>query len=698
MAEDAGPVAYRLGCDIGGTFTDLILLGSDGSVRVRKVLSTPPQFSEAVIAGLRSLLTEDGIPTRRVEAVLHGTTVAANAILEERGARAGLVTTAGFRDVLEIGRMRRPYLYDVSWSKPRPLVPRRRRLELGLRIDPQGAVVEPLCDQEVDELALEFRRQQVESVAVCLVNSYAAPDLERRVAARLARTLPHVTASVDVSPEIKEYERTSTAVVNAYVQPTVATYVEHLAGELRAMDVPGPLLVMQSSGGLLEAPAARARPVYLLESGPAAGVIGAAYLGGILGIGNAIAFDMGGTTAKASLIEDGRPFEAPEYEAGGGMNARHGLSSGAGYVVRTPSIDIAEVGAGGGSICWVDSGGSPRVGPQSAGALPGPACYGRGGDRPTLTDAQVVLGHLSGESLAGGAQSIDAERAAEVLHPFAKQLGLSVLEAAHGVCTIAIDAMSRAVKAVSSQRGRDPRDFVLIAFGGAGPAYAVEMARTLGMRRVLVPPHPGLFCSMGLLAGDLQYNDVRTYVGEPGDHLEVARVVEEMESGLAATLERDGHRPGTARLVRFADVHYRGQSSELRIGLPAGPLHAEDLKRLRREFDDEHERTYGHRGEGQAIELTALRVRATLPAPARDRAVLFEGPAGGGRRGAGGDHQAYFGGEYGRTRTPIVDRQDLDRRPEPGPLIVQDMDATTIVPPGASAARDELGNILIEVA
>ncbi|MFZ0216128.1 MAG: hydantoinase/oxoprolinase family protein, partial [Candidatus Dormiibacterota bacterium] len=366
---------------------------------------------------------------------------------------------------------------------------------------------------------------------------------------------------------------------------------------------------------------------------------------------------------------------------------------------RAPSIDIAEVGAGGGSICWIDPGGVPRVGPQSAGADPGPACYGRGGERPTLTDAQVLLGYLSTQSLAGGVQSITRELAEVAFQPFAEALGLAVHDAAYGVCMIGVDNMSRAVKSVSSQRGRDPRDFVLVAFGGAGPAYGVEIARLLGTRRVLVPLHPGLFCSIGLLAADLQYNDVRTYVGGAElDARSVGAIFCEMDEAMAVTLGRQGHAPSTAQLARFADVHYAGQSSELSIAIPTGALTDAHLLRLRKDFDAEHERTYGHHGEGQGMEIAAVRLRATVPTVADAQSSLFQAPrVGTSPGGSAPDRPAYFGARHGFLATPVVNRGELGARPAPGPLIVQEMDATTVVPPGARAALDEFGSIVIEV-
>jgi N-methylhydantoinase A len=691
---------YRLGVDIGGTFTDMVLVGSDGSVDAVKILSSPPDFGRAVVDGLRRLLERAGLDAAALAAVLHGTTVATNAILEGRGARTALITSEGFRDVLELARMRHPSLYDVAWEKPRPLVPRRRRFEVPLRIDADGTVRRRLDAGALEQVATAIAESGAESVAVCLINSYVAPGVERELATQLTERVPDtlVSASVDILPEMKEFERTSTTVVNAYVRPLVHRYLDALEADLSAMSVAAPLTVMQSSGGLMDSSIARDLPVQLIESGPAAGVTATRELITRLQVDNAVAFDMGGTTAKASLIERRRAFEASEYEVGGGMNARHGLAKGGGYTIRVPSIDIAEVGAGGGSICWVDEGGAPRVGPHSAGADPGPACYGRGGTEPTLTDAKVVLGYLSPEALAGGTQPIRHDLAEAALGDrFARPLRLDLLEAAFGVYRIAVASMSKAVRAVTSQRGRDPRDFALVSFGGAGPAYAAEMAREFGISQVIVPPNPGLFSAVGLLVAEIHHHDVRSlcerHSPDPGRLSETFR---EMEERLRGRLEQHGHTPSGIRMDRFADMRYVGQSSELRVPVPASALDVAALERLGDSFGAEHERTYGHRGSGQRFEIVNLRVRATLPANREEGFDVFSKPTA----SDSGDRKARnacFGGEFGQVTTPVLGRTELVGRRERGPVIVEEMDGTTVVPPYASVRVDDVGNLVIEL-
>jgi N-methylhydantoinase A len=699
----SGAISYRLGVDIGGTFTDLVLVGADGSVHVAKVVSTPPDFGDGVIRGLESIVAGAQISPSAVLGVIHGTTVAANAILEGRGAKTALLTTRGFRDVLELGRMRYPVLYDISWRKPNPLVPRRFRFELDFRIDAKGKLERQPGPTDLDALAGELRSHQIESLAICFINSYLSPELEKGVADDLRSRCPelYVSVSADISPEIREFERTSTTVVNAYVQPLVATYLDDLEKQFAAAHVPGTLQIMQSSGGVVDSAGARANPVRLIESGPAAGVTATRFLSRQLGVPNLIAFDMGGTTAKGSLIEHGEPFTASEYEVGGGMNTRRGLTGGSGYTVRVPSLDIAEVGAGGGSICWIDSGGAPRVGPQSSGAVPGPACYGAGGELPTLTDAQVVLGYLSPRQLAGGVQRIDRGRAIAALRDrFAAPLGLDLMEAAYGVCQIGVVNMSKAVKAVSSERGRDPRDFALVAFGGAGPAYAVEMARALGMSRVVVPTNPGLFSSIGLLVADIQHHDARTYTRKDQlDSADINASFAGMEGRLLTDLEKLGYERHDIALDRSADLHYVGQSSELNVSVPGGDLAARELDSLRERFDLEHERTYGHRGIGQRVELANLRVRAMVRAPERDRFDVFRlAPLSPGHGNLKQEtREAYFGPGFGSLTTPVITRSDLSTEFVPGPLIIEDMDATTVVPPHSSARRDKFGHIHIEL-
>jgi N-methylhydantoinase A len=697
-----GQGAVQVAVDIGGTFTDVVLLASSGSPQKAKILSSPPNYGRAVIDGLKVVLKGQGIPASAISTLFHGMTVATNAVLEGRGSPTALVTTKGFRDSLELARGRRPTMYDLMWEKPKPLVPRRHRFEIDQRITATGELDPPVTEAAVQQVAERLGTAEVESVAVSLINSFMRPDEEQALTNALRKRLPRLlfTASVDIAPEIGEYERTSTAVVNAYIMPTVDSYLKLLEADLQSLGMDAPFYVMQSSGGLSRSADARRRPVHLIESGPAAGVMATRALAREIGIKNAIAFDMGGTTAKASLIENGEAFEASEYEVGAGMNAKRGLNVGAGHTVLTPTLDIAEVGAGGGSIFWIDAGGAPRVGPHSAGASPGPACYGAGGELPTLSDAALVLGYLNPVSIAGGTQSLRPDLAESALAKVAGPLGLSVVDAAYGAYQIAVANMTRLLKAVTSERGRDPRDSVLVAFGGAGPAYAGALARELGMTRVIVPVAPGLFSAVGLLVSDPQHDDVRAYLREAIDAELVTKHIDDMERDMVSRLIADGYARDQIHLSRFADMRYSGQKGILRIPVPSGPLSGAVLESLLDRLDDEHFRTYGHHKARHAARIANLRVRAICATerlnPLRALSAAERQPAPG-RSGRRTSRDAYFGPEFGRIDTPIVARMELDGTPRMGPLIVEEMDSTTIIPPDVTAQLDELSNLIITV-
>ncbi len=679
----------RIGIDIGGTFTDVVAVDEDGRVKLCKLPSTPEDYGRAIIDGVSHVVGGSGL---QVNEVIHGTTVATNAVLGGTGARTGLITTRGFRDVLEIGRLRMPRLYDLSWEKPKPLVPRYLRLEVTERIAADGHVMEPL-DEESVLLAIErLVEERVVSIAVCLLNSYVNPDHEIRIGELLrAAGRWTVTLSSEVLPEIKEYERTSTTVINAYVMPVVRSYLSDLRARLQTLKIDAPLRIMQSGGGVTDAATAVERPVQILESGPAAGVVAAASLGRRIGCMNLIAFDMGGTTAKAALIENGQISRISDYEVGGGLSVAGRLLSGGGYATRVPSIDLAEIGAGGGSILEVDGGGALLVGPASAGADPGPVCYRRGGKRPTLTDANLLLGYLNPDGPAGGSLPLGVALARSAMREcIASGMNLGVAEAALGAHRIAVARMVRAVRAVSSERGRDPRRFSLLAFGGSGPLHAVGMARALGIRRILVPPAPGLFSAIGLVSAGLQYDLARTRLGqllesEPGE----LRSAFEAMAGEA--LER---LPGS-EIEYIVDLRYAGQSYELPIRAPGGSWNRGTLVDLGNAFESEHERTYGHRSETDAVEVVTLRVRAFQPAPpapdGKDIAASDKSVEKSGKR------HAYFGERRGWVETPVLSRHHLEGSPESGPLIVEDYDATTLVPPEVRARLDEWRNIVIEV-
>jgi N-methylhydantoinase A len=690
--------AARVGVDIGGTFTDIVLRRPDGTLRVSKVSSTPEDPGLAVVSGLAGLLRATGVAPGDVVEIVHGTTVASNTILQKTGAVTGLLTTRGFRDVLEIGRVRTPDLYDLTWEKPAPLVPRRLRLEVDERIAADGSVVRPLDEAGVLQAAERLVQAGAQAIAICFINSYVNPAHEQAAERLVRQALPgvDVTASWAVLPEIKEYERTSTTVVNAYLLPVMRRYLDQLAASLGRIGVVAPLLVVASNGGVVGARQAGERPAFAVGSGPAAGVTGAARLGQAVGDGNLIVFDMGGTTAKASLVEAGKPTLTTEYEFREGISTSSRFIKAGGYMLKVPAIDVAEVGTGAGSIAWIDEGGLLRVGPQSAGARPGPACYGIGGTRPTITDANVVLGYLNPAHLAGGQLALHADLArAAIEREVAAPLGLPLVEAARGIREVANASMARAIRAVSIERGRDPRDFTLVAFGGSGPVHAGDVAAALEVRRVLVPLSPGVFTAVGMLATDVEHHFVRAAGGLLADDAALARArgrLEEIQAEALATLAAEGYPAAQVRLEAQADLRYAGQASELVIPLPGGRLDAARVDALRAAFDREYAATYGYASD-EPLELVNVRVVAT---GLREHRLDFRaltaaaGPAPTARR-----RPVHFTRGAPGTDTPVVDRAAVPPEPTAGPLIVEEYDSTVVVPPGATVRRDGPGNLLI---
>ncbi|OLB72665.1 MAG: hypothetical protein AUI16_20005 [Alphaproteobacteria bacterium 13_2_20CM_2_64_7] len=689
---------FRAGVDIGGTFTDIVLVGSDGSIHTKKVSSSVENYAAAIVDGLAELFSETGLTGAAVEEVRHGTTVASNAILERKGARVGLITTQGFRDVLEIRTLRMPRLYDVGWAKPEPLVERYLRQVVNERVDHRGAIERPLDPVDAERAVNALLAEEVEAIAVCLINSFANPAHELMIKDIVARKVPGLTLSIscEVLPEIKEYERTSTTVINAYVMPIVANYLRVMRSNLDAARIAAPLLLMQSNGGLTTAAAAMARPIHIIESGPAGGVVGAQALARAKQLKNVITFDMGGTTAKAAIVEQGELTRAHEYAVGAGIVIGSRLLTGAGYTLKVPAIDLAEVGAGGGSHVWIDAGGALQVGPQSAGAEPGPVCYDKGGDVPTLTDANVLLGFINPKALVGGALKLNAEKARLVFaEKVAKPLGMAIERAAYGAFEIATSNMIRAIKAVSTERGRDPRDFVLFAFGGNGPLFAAAMALALGIGRVVVPPAAGLFSSFGFLYADLEHHYSRTLrrLLRGANLAEISAAWDALTREAQAELGTEGFIGPRARVKRSAALHYKGQTYELVVPVPDGPVDNGTVAALETAFAEEHERTYGHRaGPDEPVELVSIQVVGLglrdRGMPDRIRSDRPEPPPPPPR-------PAWLGAAHGWVKTPVMRRSDLGGG-RTGPLIVEEYDATCLVPSSARAGLDEAGNIVIE--
>lgn len=690
---------FSLGVDIGGTFTDIVLLRSDGALFSKKLLSTPSDYSFAIEEGVADLMRGAGVGGNQISQLAHGTTVATNAIIERRGAVAALITTRGFRDVLELGRFRSPRLYDLTFRKPDPLVERRLRFEVTERIDANGNILQPLDEAELGAIADAIEKQKVQAIAVCFINSHVNPENEQAAVRYLSARLPNVSvsASTQLVPQIGEYERTSTTVVNAYLRPVVEHYVTSLSGRLRRLRIDTPLMIMQSSGGVLPGPLVAKTPIFIIESGPAAGALGAQRLGVHLGLGDLIVFDMGGTTAKACIVYNNQLTLAPDSEVGGSAALGARMIKGAGFIVQVPTIDIAEVGAGGGSIATIDAGGGMLVGPRSAGAEPGPICYDRGGEQPTVTDANLLLGYLNPESLVGGDLKLNYEKAEAAVAALGARLDLSTTETAYGIHLIANANMMRALQAVTSEQGRDPAQFSLLAIGGNGGVHAANLAESLNVERIIVPPVAGLFSALGMLFADVEHQFITAFFRRM-DSVKAADVNNAVD-GLVREAERlltaEGYNAEEKReVVIYADVKYVGQTSPLSVQFPAYPVTDPMVGSLRQIYGDLHQRTYGYRSDREPLQFVSLKVVGSgIPDSSRvpDRVSRAQE-----RIAQSGSRRAYFGPELGWLETRLVPRTGLSTAPASGPLIVEEYDTTTVVRPDWAARLDDWNNMIIE--
>jgi N-methylhydantoinase A len=682
----------RVGFDIGGTFTDVVAFKRDGGIRTAKVLSLLDRVGQDIVA----LIAEDA-QRDPVELFVHGTTQASNAVIENRVAKTGLLTTYGFRDVLEIRNLRRPNVHDLDWDRLPPLVPRELRVEVSERILADGTIHVPFDVAQARAAIRALLDQKVEAIAVCLINSYVDPRHEQRLGALVSEMAPGIPVclSSEIRPEIREYERTSTTVINASLIPVIDRYLSRLEATL-APQSPH-LVVMQSSGGIMSAATARRKPCLMIESGPSAGVLAAAKLAREANIAKALSLDMGGTTAKACLIEDFAPLEKPEGEIGGGANIASRGYSGAGHALRVPGLDLVEVGAGGGSVAWLDSGGLLRVGPRSAGADPGPACYGRGGTEPTVTDANLALGYMNPSAIADATLPVDRDAAVDAIRRcLADPLGRDVLEVAYAITQLASSLMMRAVRAVSTERGRDPRDFTMIAFGGAGPMHAASLAANAGIKHVVVPLFPGLFSALGLLLADYRLDYVTSVACrvEQLDAQAMRETFERMRAMARHEMEQQGISAAALRFDLRADLKYAHQLSELIV--PFDVDHDEDMPtRLAHQFTEAHEQAFGYVLKSEPIELVSVRLRAAAPAGDIDFARLVERAPLAESAGNLGHRQAYFGPERGFIETPIRRHGDIGDV-ERGPLIVEEPDTTVVVPPGWTVFRDRLGALHLQ--
>jgi N-methylhydantoinase A len=682
-------MAIWIGVDVGGTFTDVFGLDDrTGRSFVHKVSSTPSDPSQAILAGVAGLLQANGFSPGDVIQLAHGTTVATNALIQRKGARVALVTTRGFRDLLEIGRQTRPLNYDMHADFPPPVVPRRRRFEVEERLVADGSVRTPVNAAEIEAAVAAVRDSKAEAVAVCFLFAYLSPAHEREVESALSRRLPDVSVSLSsaVQPEFREYERFSTTTLNAYLQPLMARYLGNLE-QLAARDLAGvPVVISHSSGGLMSIEQARRFPIRTALSGPAAGVVGAIDAARRAGRPNFITFDMGGTSADVAMVRD--------FEIGQGYSRRIG-----GFPVRLPMVDINTIGAGGGSIAWFGKDDLLKVGPISAGASPGPACYGLGGTQPTVTDANLVLGRLSSGGLLGGRMGLDPSKARAAIVPLAERLGFTVERAALGILAIVVSNMVRAVRAISVERGYDPRELSLLAFGGAGPLHARDVAHSLEMREILVPEAPGILCAAGLIGSDLTENFVRTVRAELSADTAgmIARELAAISAAAEGWFTREEIVAEERDVSASLDLRYVGQNFELSVPLSGGTSRLPPVEEIVKRFWAIHERSYGYFNPHDPIEVVNLRLvarrRRTPSASAavsESRSVAPPLPVG--------TRPVWFSAE-GATETPVFDRAMLEPGQRiDGPAIVEQMDTTTVMFPGDRLTVDPARNLLIEVA
>jgi N-methylhydantoinase A len=688
---------HRAGIDIGGTFTDLVLLDdSTGERALGKVLTTPDDPSEAVEKGLVELLEREDVAATQLNTIIHGTTLVTNALIERKGVRTALLTTEGFRDAVAIGTEHRYDMYDIFIEKPEPLVPRNLRYGVRERSLDDGSVLLELDEEQVRSISAELREREVRAVAVSFLHSFRNPAHEWRVAEILAEEAPEITVSLssEVAPEIREYERTSTTIANVYVRPLVERYLQDLEERLRRLGFEGSLYIMLSNGGTASVETAREFPVRLLESGPAAGALAAAFYGQETGFSEVLSFDMGGTTAKACLIEGGEPLTSSEYEV-----ARvYRFKKGSGLPVKTSVIEMIEIGAGGGSIARVGALNLPKVGPESAGAEPGPACYGRGGGEPTVTDADLLLGYLDPDFFLGGKMRLDRDAALRAIEEkIARPLGLDTVEAAWGIHQVVNENMANAARVHAIERGKDPRAYPLFAFGGAGPVHAYRVARTLGVPGFVAPLGAGATSAFGFLCAPLSFDLVRSLYGrlDELDWSEVNGALESLESEGRDLLRASGVADADIRVRRLCEMRYTGQGHEVTVELPDGKLGPDDAGRLTALYRKEYRRLYNREGPDVPLEALTWRVEVVAPRPE----IRLEGEEGSSHtsdEAQKGAREIYLPEDGGFREVPVYDRYRL----EPGaifegPAVVEERESTVVLGPEGRARIDAARNLIV---
>jgi N-methylhydantoinase A len=687
---------YRVGIDIGGTFTDLVLIEDTTGVRsAGKVLTTPDDPSEAVEEGLRGLLEREGVGVTQLKTIIHGTTLVTNALIERRGAATALLATEGFRDAVAIGTEHRYDMYDIFLEKPEPLVPRSLRYGIRERTLDDGSVVRELDEEQVRSVAAEMVEVGIEAVAVSFLHGFRNSDHERRVAEILAEEAPGMVVSLssEVSPEIREYERTSTTIANVYVRPLVERYLRRLEERLRVLGFGGSFYVMLSNGGTASVETACRFPVRLLESGPAAGSLAAAFHGKAAGFSDVLSFDMGGTTAKACLVEGGEPLTSTDFEV-----ARvYRFKKGSGLPVKTSVIEMIEIGAGGGSIARVGPLGLPKIGPESAGADPGPACYGRGGEEPTVTDADLLLGYLDPDFFLGGRMSLDYGAAEKAMNKVSGPLGVEPVEAAWGVHQVVDENMANAARVHAVERGKDPRKYLLLAFGGAGPVHAHRVARALGGPGFVAPLGAGTASAFGFLCAPLSFDLARSLYGRlDGLDWDAANAaLGEMEEEGRELLQASGVAEEDVRVRRRGEMRYIGQGHEVGVKLPDGKLGLGDVGEISDRYRDEYRRLYGREGPDVPLETITWRVEVSSPRPEIQREAE-EGEPRSPIEALKGEREIYLPENDGFVAVPVYDRYKLDPGAVfRGPAVVEERESTVVIGPASGAEIDDARNLIV---
>ncbi|OLS33863.1 hydantoinase/oxoprolinase family protein [Bacillus sp. MRMR6] len=680
-------MGFRIGIDTGGTFTDVALINeNNGQLYAAKVPSTPHNPSEAIIQGMEKILSETGVKESEISFFIHGTTVATNALLEQKGAITALITTEGFKDVLEIGRQTRPKLYDFRARKPSPLIPRHLRVEAAERIRSNGEIITPIQVSQLEQVLDELKRQGVEAISVCLLNSYINDTHERIVKKIIEEKLPHVYVSLssEVLSEYREFERTSTTVINSYVMPKMKKYLNQLHQELKKRDVSSDLYIMQSNGGIISTETATEVPARTVLSGPAGGAMAGITISQMTGRENLITIDMGGTSLDTCLIEKGQPHFTTMSEIGS-------------MPIKLPMVEMHTIGSGGGSIAWIDAGGALCVGPHSAGAFPGPVCYGRGGIEPTVTDANVILGRLNPDYILGGEMKMDVEAARQVVYEkIAKPLGMSVEKAAEGIIRVVNANMVRGIHVVSVEKGHDPRDFSLVAFGGAGPVNAIDLGMELGCPEIIVPKYPGITCAIGMLSSNIKQDYVQTFLFDVGklNVEDMKTIYRRLEEKASEQMEKEGLVGDKVTIVKSMDLRYKGQSYELTVSIGNHELNQGQINQTVKEFHKQYQKLYGYSQEENPLEVVNLRLiaighvenidfsyvqqqKGVMPQPIQRRKV-------------------YFHGEF--IESNIYNRNSFTEGSRiHGPAVIEQLDSTIVVYPKQEAVCDTYGNLVIQL-